>query len=228
MELLPTDPKGIIIMLKTLGMTVISGALLLTAGCLKKETSQTLYLAPDGSVAWVASEDNVYSDETDLGKRIAEEQQYIGPALLGTHGVARALAALSPQSAVRTTILRDERPFHVVTDARFRAVDRVLERVFTDLGVRTSASLLRDADHTALRVSLDFSQPLAERETPVSELFDLDHFRFVLTDGRFGAVTGFDVTEGMVAVLSPEWRQRADKASETKGTIEFTLSWTTD
>lgn len=78
------------------------------------------------------------------------------------------------------------------------------------------------------RGRLDFSEPLGERETPVSELFDLDHFRFVLTKGRFGAVTGFDVTEGMVATLSPEWLERAEKACDAKGTIEFTLSWTTD
>jgi hypothetical protein len=215
-------------MLKRMGMTVISGALLLTAGCLQKETSHTLYLAPDGSVAWVASEANVYSDETDLGKRIEEEQRYIGPALLGAHGVARGLAALGPQGAVRTTILRDERPFHVVTDARFRAVDRALERVFTEMGVKTSASLVREADRTILRVSLDFTRPLAERETPVSELFDIEHLRFVLTDGRFGAVTGFDVTEGTVATLSHDWLDRAEKACNAKGTIEFTLSWTTD
>ena len=215
-------------MLKRLGMTVISGALLLTAGCLQKETSHTLYLAPDGSVAWVASEGNVYSDETDPGKRIEEEQRYIGPALLGAHGVARGLAALGPLSAVRTTILRDERPFHVVTDARFRAVDRALERVFTEMGVKTSASLVREADRTILRVSLDFTKPLAERETPVSELFDLAHLRFVLTDGRFGDVTGFDVTEGTVATLSHDWLDRAEKARDAKSTIEFTLLWTTD
>ena len=128
---------------------------------------------------------------------------------------------------MRTTILRDERPFHVVTDARFRAVDRALERVFTEMGVKTSASLVREADRTILRVSLDFTRPLAERETPVSELFDLDHLRFVLTEGRFGAVTGFDVTEGTVATLSHDWLDRAEKACDAKGTIEFTLSWTT-
>ena len=215
-------------MLKKLGLTVVSGALVLIAGCLQKETSHTVYLAPDGSAQWVTSEVNVHSDETDPGKRVAEEQLYIGPALLGTHGVARGLAALGPQSAVRTTVLRDERPFHVVTDARFRAIDRVLERVFTEMGVKTSASLVREGDQTTLRVSLDFSKPLVEREAPVSELFDLDHLRFVLTDGRFGAATGFDVTEGVVATLSPEWLERAEKACDGKGTIEFTLSWTTD
>ena len=67
----------------------------------------------------MTSEVNVHSDETDLGKRMAEEQQYIGPALVGTHGVARGLAALGPQSAVRTTVLREERPFHVVTEPVF-------------------------------------------------------------------------------------------------------------
>ena len=232
MELLPTDQKGIIIMLKTLGMTVISGALLLTAGCLKKETSQTLYLAPDGSVAWVASEDNVYSDETDPGKRIAEEQQYIGPALVGTHGVAAwACAALGPQSAVRTTILRDERPFHVVTDARFRAVDRVLERVFTDMGVKTSASLVREADQIRSfgSASISSKSRSPSLRTPVSELFDLDHFRFVLTDGRFGAVTGFDVTEGNGRGVVARLAAARGEGVRRQGHIEFALqSRTTD
>ena len=215
-------------MLKRLGMTVLSGALLMTAGCLQKETSHTLYLAPDGSATWVTSETNVHSDETEPGKRIAEEQRYIGPALLGTHEVARGLAAVGPQTAVRTTVLRDERPFHVVTDARFQAVDRVLLRVFTEMGVKTAASLVQENDRITLRVSLDFSKAVAGRETPVSSLFEVDRFRFVLTDGRFGLVTGFDVTEGTVATLSPDWLERAEKASEAKGTIEFTLSWATE
>ena len=216
-------------MLKRLGMTVMSGALLLTTGCLQKETTHTLYLAPDGAVWWVTSEVNVHSDETDLGKRMAEEQRYIGPALVGTNGVARGLAALGPQRAVRTTVLRDERPFHVVTDARFRAVDRVLERLFTEMGARTSASLVQDAEQVTLRVRLDFGKLLHERETPVSELFGgVDRFRFVLTEGRFGMVTGFDVTNGVSARFSPDWLDRAEKACDAKGTIDFTLSWTVE
>jgi hypothetical protein len=214
-------------MLKRLGMTVMSGAVLLTAGCLQKETSHTLYLAPDGAVAWVTSEVNVHSDEADLGKRMAEEQRYIGPALVGTNGVARGLAALGPQSGVRTTVLRDERPFHVVTDTRFRAVDRVFERLFSQMGVRTSASLVHDGDQVTLRVTLDFGHSVEARETPVSELFDeIDQFRFVLTEGRFGAVTGFDVSDGTSARLSHDWLERAEKASDGKKTIEFALSWT--
>jgi hypothetical protein len=213
-------------MLKRLIIGALVAASSLSAGCLQKETSHTLYLAPDGSVEWIATEGNVRSDEAEAGKRLIEEQGYIGPALLGTHGVARGLAALDPQAPVRTTIVRDERPFLVLTSARFASIDRVLTRVFTEMGIRSSAAVVRGVNETTLRVRLDFSQHVDERETPVSQLADnIEHLRIVLTEGRFGAVTGFDVTDGMSATLSNEWLERAEKASETKSPIEFALSW---
>jgi len=213
-------------MLKRLIIGALVAASSLSAGCLQKETSHTLYLAPDGSVEWIATEGNVRSDEAEAGKRLIEEQGYIGPALLGTHGMARGLAALDPQAPVRTTIVRDERPFLVLTSARFASIDRVLTRVFTEMGIRSSASVVRGVNETTLRVRLDFGQPLDERETPVSQLADnIEHLRIVLTEGRFGAVTGFDVTDGMSATLSSDWLERVEKASETKSPIEFALSW---
>jgi hypothetical protein len=213
-------------MLKRLIIWVLAVAAPLTAGCLQKETSHTLYLAPDGSVSWMASEANVYSDETEFAKRIVEEQTYLGAALLGTHGVARGLAALDPVSPVRTTVVRDERPYLVLTSARFASIDRVLTQVFTEIGIRSSPSVVREVNETALRVRLDFSQPLDEGETPVSQLADkIEHLRIVLTEGRFSAVTGFDVTDGMSATLSNEWLERAEKAYEAKSAIEFALTW---
>ena len=210
-------------MLKRVGVSVVLGSVVLT-GCLQKETTHTIYLAPDGEAAWVVSEMNVYSDETEVGRRLEEEQQYIGPATLGGHGAARALAALG--GTVRTTVLRDERPFHVVTDARFSAIDRVLERLFVEMGIRSSASLVHDGEQTVLRVRLDFSRPLEKKQTPASELAEaIEDFRFVLTEGRFGVVSGFDVTDGVSATLSRDWMDRAEKAYEAKGTIEFALSW---
>jgi len=215
-------------MLKRLAIGALVVSTSLTAGCLQKETSHTLYLAPDGAVEWVVAEANVRSDEGEFGKRLMEEQSYIGAALLGTHGAARGLAALDPLSPVRTTVVRDERPFLVLTSARFASIDRLLARLFAEMGVRTSASILRGADETSLRVRLDFSRPVDEHEA-VSQLADnLEHLRIVLTEGRFGAVSGFDVTEGMSATLSAEWLDRAEKASESKGTIEFALSWSGD
>ncbi len=55
--------------------------------------------------------------------------------------------------------------------------------------------------------------------------FDIEHLRIVLSEGRFGAVTGFDVTDGMSATLSNEWLERAEKTFEVKGAIEFVLTW---
>ena len=209
-------------MFRKVGTFLTSGAILLTAGCLQKETTHTVYLAPDGSASWYVSEVNVHSDANEIAKRATEEQQYIGPALLGTHGAARGLAALQPIGPVRTTVLRDERPFHAVTQARFAAVDRTIERAFTEMGIRTSASLVHDGGRTTLRAHLDFSHPQNDRKTDVSELLDdIERIRFVLTEGRFGAVSGFDVSDENVASLSPDWLERAAGAHEAKTWLVF-------
>ena len=214
------------IMLKRLNVLIVATLTALTAGCLQKETTQTMYLAPDGSVSWVVSESNVRSDETDGAKRLTEEQEYIAEAMLGTHGTARGLAALGPLGAVRTAVLRAERPFHVVTSAEFAAADQVLQRVFTEMAIGTSASFVRDGDEDTLRVTLDFSHPLEEHETPVSELIgSFERFRLVLTEGRIANTSGLDVMDGTSATLSDQWLERAERAYEAKSSIEFSLSW---
>jgi hypothetical protein len=209
--------------------TLVIGAVVSTAGCLQKETAHVIYVAPDGAAAWVISEVNVHSDEKDLDKRLSEERQYIGPALLGAHGVARGLAALAPQAPVRTTVLRDERPFHVVTDGRFASIDSLISRLFTELGIPASARLARDGSQTTLRVRLDFGRPGKEHHTDVTELADaIETVRFVLTEGRFGAVQGVEVTDGSSARLSRDWLEAAERASEAKATIGLVLTWTID
>jgi hypothetical protein len=214
------------IMVKRLTVLVIATAAALTAGCLQKETTHTLYVRPDGSVSWIASESDVRSNETDPGKRLIEEQEYIRASLLGTHGMARGLVALGPLGAVRTAVLRDERPFHVVTSADFGAIDRVLEQVFDEMAVETSASFVRHGDRDTLRVRLDFSHPVQEHETPVSQSMDnFERFRLVLTEGWIDDASGFDVADGTSATLSAEWLERAEQAYEAKGPIEFSLSW---
>ena len=218
-----------LIMFRKFGTFLTVGAILLTAGCLQKDTTHTVYLAPDGSASWHVSEVNVHSDANDIDKRVAEEQQFIGPALLGTHGAARGLAALHPLDPVRTTVLRDERPFHVVTAARFSAVDRMIERFFVEMGIQTSASLVHDGGQTTLRVRLDFGHPLDDRKTEVSELLDdIERLRLVLTDGRFGAVSGFEVTDQTVATVSTDWMDRAERAHEARTPIALALSWGID
>ncbi len=216
-------------MFRKFGTLLTTGAILLTAGCLQKDTTHTVYLAPDGSASWQVSEVNVHSDANEVDKRVGEEQQFIGAALLGTHGAARGLASLHPLDPVRTTVLRDERPFHVVTAARFSAVDRTIEQFFLEMGVRTSASIVRDGPQTTLRVRLDFSHPPDDRKTEVSELLDdIERLRLVLTEGRFGAGSGFDVADQIVATLSKDWLARAELAHEAKTPIALALSWSTE
>src|SRR5512145_7953 len=134
------------------GQCAVILAATVTAGCLQKETTHTLYLTPDGAVSWVAVEANVYSDEADPGKRAAEEHAYIGPALLGAHRVARGLHALEPASLVRTTVVRDERPFHVISEAKFSRIDAMLERLLVESGLPARVTLSQEDDRTTLRI----------------------------------------------------------------------------
>ena len=207
-------------------ITVLLLLPLAAAGCLRKETTHTLYLSPDGSVRWTVEEAGVYSDEADAGARIAEEQGYIGPALIGGHRVALGLQAIGPDSLVRTTVIRDERPFHVVTEARFFRIDRALERLFKATGIAATTGLEQTDDGYRLRMRFDFTRAVEERDSPAASLLeDLENFRFVLTEGRFVAGGGFDVPDRTRAVISREWLASLDKAMEARQTIDLALTW---
>lgn len=197
-----------------------------SAGCLRKATTHTLYLSPDGSVRWTVDESNVYSDEADHGQRIAEEQAFIGPALIGAHRVALGLQAIAPDGLVRTTVIRDERPYHVVTDARFARVDRMFERLFNEAGVNAGVTLdERDGQHY-LRMQFDFAREGDERDRPAAALLeDFENFRFVLTEGRFVAGGGIDVPDRHTAVISRAWIDHLGRAVEAKGQIGLVLTW---
>jgi hypothetical protein len=198
---------------------------LATAGCLQKETIHTLYLGADG-MTWVASEANVHSDESDPGKRFAEEQSYIGPALLGSHPVARGLQALGPDSLVRTTIVREERPFHVITEARFARADRALERLFVESGIPARVTMAQEEGRTSLHVRFDFSRQMVERDTPSAALLeDIERFVFVLADGQFIAGGGFEVPDRARAKLARESFDAIEDAIAARRAIELTLTW---
>lgn len=212
-------------MKRTIALATLLAAAL-SAGCLRKETTHVLYLSPEGSVRWSTSELDVYSDDEDPGKRFAEEQAYIGPALLGGHAVAQALKALGPDSLVDTQVLRDERPFHVVTQARFTAADSLLQRMLDALGVKGSATLSLDDEYASLKVTLDFTREVEEKTTPVRVLAEeADHLRIVLTQGRFGPSRGFDISDGVSAMISNEWIAAADAAQKDGRAIDLELRW---
>jgi hypothetical protein len=213
-------------MLKNNKLAAVLGLALAASGCLRKETTHTVYLAADGGVRWVAEESGVYSDEADPGARMAEEHAFIGPALINAGRMAQAFQAIGADGLVRTTVIRDERPFHVVTDAPFAHVDRLFQKLFKDAGLPATATLTRDGDRRTLRVRFDFSKEIVERETPTMALLeDLDRLKFVIADGQFIGGGGFDVPDRMTAKISREWMEALEKAIEARSTIEFSLTW---
>jgi hypothetical protein len=199
---------------------------LVVSGCLRKETRHTLYLSEDGEVRWLVEESGVASDHDDEGRRLEEEQAYIFPALTGSHPAARGLQALEPVVPIRTTVLRDERPFHVVTEARLARIDQTIERLFRACGVKASAALAAEGPVTRLHLRLDFTRPVEERETPALVLLEeFADYRFVLTTGRFVAGGGFDVLDRSAAALSRDAMARLDAAIAAQEVVEFVLTW---
>ena len=208
------------------GFVVVITAAALAAGCLQKDTRHVLYLAPDGSLTWTATESDVHSDERDPGSRRAEEEEYLSAVVSGTHRVAQALGALGPAAAVRTQIVRGERPFTIVTEGRFEAADRLLGRLFNENGVHATATVHRDARFDTLHLRLDFGSSV-ELESPTAALLeDFEHLSLVLTEGAFVDADGFRLSgDGRTATISPQWLERAETAAEAHGAIDLWVTW---
>ena len=202
---------------RTYGIVAVLGLLPATA-CLRKDVTHTLYVSPAG-VTWSAIEKDVRSDEADPGNRMLEEQDYILGARAGQHGVARALHLLGGN--VKTTILRSDRPFTVVTDARFRDLADLADAMMKAARVRGDASIDRDGCEQTLRVRLVADHPDEEDASAIADLIgEATTYRLVLTEGRFLRAEGFTIAdEGDVAVPGTP-------ATLEDGTMRVSLTWT--
>jgi hypothetical protein len=170
------------------------------SACLRKEVNQTIYLAPSG-VIWTLLESDVRSDTKEPADRLREEHDYFLAASAGKHPVAEAFRRLGAQS-VTTTWLRRERPYSVLTEARFPDVRQLAMAILRDARAQGDVTLVRDGCHTrfGLRVDLE-SAPESGGGALAELLTDLDTYRFVLAEGRFVSADGFKVLEeGGVAV----------------------------
>jgi hypothetical protein len=215
-------------MLRTVQPVVVLTLTLLAAGCLQKETRQVLYLSPDGAVVWTVTESDVYSDLVDPAARWTEEQDYLVAARNSAHPMALGLLALGPDTPVRTVVVRADRPFTVVTEAKFDTIERALQRFFLENGLTADVRLEWEGKRATLTVRLDFSTQ-TERESPARVLLEeAEAMAWVLTGGRFVEAEGFDLTGGRTATLSKAWREAAEKASEAEGTIDLVLTWAID
>jgi hypothetical protein len=171
------------------------------SGCLRKEVTQTIYLAPTG-VVWSAIERDVRSDHTVVADRILEEHDYFVAASAGRHPMAEAFRRLGAQS-VTTTWLRRERPYSVMTEARFGDLRQIATAILRDAQAQGDVTLTRDGCQTRVSVRVDLeSAPESSGDSPVGELLtELETYRFVLTEGRFVSADGFEIQQdGIVAV----------------------------
>jgi hypothetical protein len=193
-------------------------------GCLVKDTSHTLYLSPDGSVVWSVLERDVRSAEEDGSKRWNEERQFLDGVVSGRHPIDLGLQALG---AERTSVrlLRAERPYAVLTDARFARIDRVIQSFFDALRLDGRASLEWSGSRATLWVTLDIPEDESAagdgHDTPIASLVDdLDRYRIVLTDGEFAAAEGFEILEnGSQAKLT------VAEGDAARRRIELRLTW---
>lgn len=202
--------------------SAVYGVVLMAAacsGCLQREVTQTIYLAPSG-VVWSMIERDVRSDRTVPAERILEEQDYVLAAGAGKHPMAEAFRRLGAQS-VTTTWLRRERPYSVMTEARFADVRQLATAILRDAQAQGDVSLVRDGCRTrfSVRVGLDSARD-SSPDSPVGELLaDFETYRFVLTEGRFVEADGFTVREdGTIAI--PDMTKTA-----TDGILTLALSW---
>jgi len=208
-------------------LAAVSLASVLTlGGCLQKETTHTLYLDPAGAVTWTVSEKDVRSDERNPAAQVNEENDYLHSVSAGMHDTGRALAALAGISP-DVHLVRATRPFMVVTEARFAAIDQVIDRMLTELHLPGHAALERTNGTTRLLIHVDAAATRASGssdDTPVAALIESpDRFRIVLTEGRFVDASGFELSrDGAVAVpidLSDE------DLARTEGLIDLSLTW---
>ncbi|MCP3981950.1 MAG: hypothetical protein GY716_21820 [bacterium] len=197
-------------------------ACLALGGCLRKETTHTLYLDPDGSLHWSVLERDVRSDEKDLADRIAEEQEWLQAASAGAHPVAEALRLLGARR-VDAHMVRSERPYAAWTEGWFSTLEQPARRFLEELQLSGDARLTVDGETTTFRLQLDSTEPGSgvDEESPLIALIeDAEHYRVVLTSGRFVEAEGFELDDAdTVAVLA--WPQEDDSASRRT----LSLSW---
>jgi len=200
----------------------VAVAAAMCGGCLRKEVAGTIYLAPGGTI-WTVVERNVRSDEQEPADRIVEEHDYYLAAGAGTHPAAQALRRLGAQS-VTTTWLRRERPYTVMTEARFADLRQLATAILRDAGAQGDVSLVRDGCDTkfGVRVDVDSPPPTAGDIALDALLTDLENYRFVLAEGRFTSADGFKILdEGTIAM----WDENKGPAD---GILTLALGWTSE
>jgi len=214
--------------MSTCHLSAVVGALMLTTGCLLKDTTETWYLGAAGVVTWVVSESDVRSDAQAAVDRQNEETTYRLAVERQDHPVARGLRRLG-LTDIRTVVLRRDAPFTVRTEARGVAIGELGLRILQQAGLAGNSTLVRD-ENTWVWTFTARDPRAPEVTTPVDEdvealIDDLSQLKIVMIAGRFETASGFELSaDRRVATLKdPSGRDDAHDADGTAITLR--LSW---
>ncbi|HSC27101.1 MAG TPA: hypothetical protein VLD67_07495 [Vicinamibacterales bacterium] len=204
-------------------IAVVASGMLILTGCLQKETDHSLYLSPDGKLAWSILERDVRSDERDLAKRTAEEQEYLDRLAAGLHPPLLAFRQLAG-SDTSARLIGPRRPYAVLTESRFDAIDEVVRRILADLRMPGDVTLARHEESLTLSVALyyDFDWELDDGSAVCALLDYAARYRIILTEGRFVEATGFSLEDDSTAAVL---RRKAFKPREGERGVTLSLTW---
>ncbi|HVS16480.1 MAG TPA: hypothetical protein VMV46_21400 [Thermoanaerobaculia bacterium] len=211
----------------TLLVAALAAATLATLGCMVGEVTHTVYLEPDGSMTWIVEESWMRSAEDDPRARRSEESEWLAARVGETHAQAEAFWQLGA-ARVETLVVRDRRPFQVVTRATFRNPADALERLFHASGLRGEIELAGDRRAGAIAIAIDVegSQHDGGNEIgAVGSLLSFDRLRLMVSDGRFVDAVGLEL-DGDTAWLDERGMERAFERDPS--TLRLSLAWVHD
>jgi len=190
--------------MKKTTLALVIAAMVLTAACIDQNNRHIFYLDADGAVTWTVVQEEIRSDAEDKLDRIREEREFLQTVDRNEHDVARAFGRLGALW-VDTQLVRAERPYVVVTEARFESVARALEEFLLRVGFEAEAHLEAEGD----RMRLTFSYGELENDAEGSEddevlaslIDDHENYRFVLTEGKFIDAEGFRLEDQDTAAV---------------------------
>jgi hypothetical protein len=196
----------------------------LQVGCLTKETIHTLYVTPDGAVAWGVIEKDVRSDDSDIDRRQAEEQKFADAARSGSHDVAVAFERLGP-AGLTTTVVRDMPPFLVYTEARFERMDDLTMAILERLGICGESVIDTDGDVTTWRLVAHVDPVSLEQmdEDVLPLLDDAGRYRIIAVGCEFADAQGFRIEEGGRQAIPLKISE--EEIERSGGTLVRSLSW---
>ncbi len=200
------------------------------AGCLVKDTKETLVLEPDGSARWTVLEHNIHATGDTPAAREREEEEFMALVSADKHPNVTAFRAIGGLD-VRTQVLSSRWPFVVVTEARLPDIARAFQQLFDQIPQIHGRSVLeKNGDRTTWTITVE-NDPNAETPEATgsgdadgvpASLLDDEEPMFYMRHGQFVDAVGFEITDdGRVARM----KKLDDHDWEKDPKVVLSLTW---